>query len=158
MAIDGPLVVVVGEPTEFRALGTGGAPIEVHWWIDREDAAMLEAAGRTKDVVGKAVQLTALKKTTFELHAGKANGYSDGKVNLAAIEAPVEKPSLPFVGAGYGTLIIAVVILTIAGVLGLVGILSGEAVATLFGAIAGYIFVKAQQQGGDQSQPPASGD
>ena len=47
---------------------------------------------------------------------------------------------LPFVGAGWGSIVGAVTIATLAGALGLAKIIGGEAVATILGALAGYLF------------------
>jgi hypothetical protein len=99
------------------------------------------------------VKLTATKKGVFTLHA-EADEWTSGTVTVAAIIAPAESPTVAFVGRGYGT-IVAVVILTIAGVLALVGALASEAVATLLGAVAGYIFLKGVT--GDDTAP-SSGD
>ncbi len=65
---------------------------------------------------------------------------------------------LPFVGEGYGTVIVAVVLVALATVLGLLDVLDSSAVATLFGAVAGYIFFKAgaASLGGGQGAPAAA--
>jgi hypothetical protein len=154
LKIDGPAAVVVGEPTKFKALADD-EPIAARWTLDPQDAGTLESTGKADgEVIGDSVSVLATKKSVFKLRA-EAEGWSPGTVLLTAIAAPTETGTVAFVGRGYGTIMIAIVILTIAGVLGLVGALGSEAVATLFGAVAGYIFLKAQS-GGDTSA--ASGD
>jgi hypothetical protein len=62
---------------------------------------------------------------------------------IRAVYASPEQPSLPFVGEGYGTILLALAILTLATVLALMGKFSSDALATLFGALGGYIFYRA---------------
>lgn len=141
LQIKGDAMVVVGEKAEFKAVAADGTtPIEATWSVP-QDTATLESEGQNGHTVGgESVRLTALRAGVFLLSA-EADGDSD-EVSLTSIVAPAEAPKLPFVGSGYGAIIVAVAILTIAGVLSLAGKLASEAVATLFGALAGYIFLK----------------
>jgi hypothetical protein len=154
-------VVIVGTPTEFKALGRpkdadADAPVAATWTVSPSEGAALEAGGKTgAEVVGEAVKLVAKTKGVFTLQAA-ADKFNPATLTVIAIAAPAETPRIPYVGSGYGTIMIAVVILTVAGVLGVVGALASEAVATLFGAVAGFIFLKGAQSNGD-SAPPSGG-
>jgi hypothetical protein len=139
--IDGPGVVVVGEEAEFSAKRGDEGPA-VAWSI-----APVGAGDATVDPAsGPTTKVKAAAAGSYKLVA-REGATVVGEVSLNAIvpEGGAEENgsgALPFVGAGYGTLVIAVVILTVAGALGFAGILETSALATLFGAIAGYIFVK----------------
>ena len=141
--IKGDAVVVVGGRSEFKAVGPDGkTPVEATWTVP-EDAATLESGGQNGHTVeGESVWLTAKQAGVFLLGAEAAGDKADD-VSVTAIVAPATTGKVAFVGAGWGTIILAVLIVTIAGVLSLAGELASEAVAALLGALAGYIFLKA---------------
>lgn len=152
--IDGPLVVVVGQKTDYTALKRG-LPVEATWTVEPGDLTKpLDAAKKTSSVT-----IEAIKKGTFMITA-TVDGEKAPPYPVTAIEIPpAETSSLPFVGEGYGSILVAVVILSLASVLALMGKFSSDAVATLFGAVAGYIFYRVQQGTGssqaDAKVPPS---
>jgi hypothetical protein len=145
--ISGPPSVVVEEKAAFTVqTPDGSAPEgEPSWEVDPADAAKL------KELQGGKVHITATKEGIFRLHARVTEivgaepkelvSSTDVEATAPEEEEEVET-GLPFLGAGFGTIIIAILLLTIVGALALMQVLSGEAVATLFGAALGYIFGK----------------
>jgi hypothetical protein len=65
-------------------------------------------------------------------------------VFVAAVQPAGEAagPRLAWVGEGYGTILIAVTVVATVTVLGLLDVLDSSALAGLFGALVGYIFLK----------------
>ena len=47
---------------------------------------------------------------------------------------------LPFIGRGFGSILIVIILVAAVIVLALAGVLTGEAVAPIIAALAGYIF------------------
>jgi len=75
--------------------------------------------------------------------AGTAATSGSGK--RVVVTAPGRQPlGLAFIGEGWGHVVVAIVLASITAALGLAGALSGEAVATLLGALVGYVVAKAQ--------------
>jgi hypothetical protein len=64
---------------------------------------------------------------------------------------------LPFIGAGWGSVVVAIAIAAVTGALGLAGAITGEAVATILGALAGYVVAKGQTETRSPSQPQSGG-
>jgi hypothetical protein len=140
----GPAVATVGQPAHFEAKSEGEA-ISAAWSVDPDTAGTVDPAS------GTSTALTASKPGTVVLKAeGKdASGKTlQGAVHVTAIVASDRSGGLPLIGAGYGTVIIAIVAVAAVAVLGLLDILEGEAVATFFGGLLGYIFVKGGQAAG----------
>ena len=143
--IDGPSVIVAGEKTDFTAL-KDGQEVDATWEVKPTD--FTKPIDSTKET--KSVTVEGVKKGTFALIASSTLG--GGTVLINVIELPTAQDStLPFVGEGYGAVVIAIVILALASVLALMDKFSSDAVATLFGAVAGYIFYRAQQGSGSGS-------
>src|SRR5262249_11978779 len=70
--------------------------------------------------------------------AAGARAEATGK--RLVVSAPGRPPlGLSFIGEGWGHVVVAIVLASITAALGLAGALSGEAVATLLGALVGYI-------------------
>jgi hypothetical protein len=144
LEISGPGLIAVGEngaqtysvaPADAGASAVsapaGGA---TSWSVTPADAASVQPA------TGDSVKVTATRPGVFKVNAQRDG--SAGSVVVTAVDVS-GGATLPFVGAGYGTILIALALLTLATALGMEEVLSGEAIATLFGAVAGYIFLKA---------------
>lgn len=154
VTIDGPGIVTVGKPAAFTAR-QGSTEVIVDWSVEpaRENAP----AGASVDPAnGATTKLTATTAGSYKLTA-KLQGQMADQVTVMAV-APAGGGSggagLAFIGEGYGTLVLAIVVLAAATVLGILDILDGAALATLFGTIVGYIFVKgavATSGGGGQA-------
>jgi hypothetical protein len=146
--IDGPGVVTVGaQSTDYKATIDGKAADTATWTVEPANLAIVIPP------TGASVKVVAAVAGAFTLSAAVAGPpAASGKVQVAAI-APQNVPiELPFVGGGYGSIIIAIVLLATVIVLGLAAVLSGEAVATLLGGLLGYIFgVGASKKSGNQA-------
>lgn len=153
--IDGPLVVVVGQKTEYKAL-TDDKLAEATWTFEPADLIKPLDVSKTTS----SIAIEAVKKGTLRITATVEGKLPPRTIPVTVIEIPpAETSSLPFVGEGYGSILVAVAILALASVLALMGKLSSDAVATLFGAVAGYIFYRVQQgtrtSKADEKAPPS---
>src|SRR5260370_36181792 len=63
-----------------------------------------------------------------------------GEVQVAAVAPQLDGVELPFVGRGYGSVAMAIILVAAVIILGMAGVLSWEGVATLLGGLLGYIF------------------
>jgi hypothetical protein len=153
LKIVGPSVLKVGEATTFTAL-VDGVEASATWAVEPSDGISDPGAEASS------VALTASKAGTFKITA-TATG-ADGQpvsdsVQVTALQVPDKLPALPLIGAGYGTVTIAIVAITAVVVLGMLDFLDGQALATFFGGIIGYIFLKAGQGGVAQGPAGAPG-
>jgi hypothetical protein len=148
--LEGPAVAVVGQKAEFTATRDAD-PVDVTWTVDPSSAAEVDPSSPASKVL-----ITPTKKGTFKVRA--AIDGSTWETGVTAIDPSAQRSSLPFVGLGYGAVLIAIVILTLATVLALLGKFSSDAIATLFGALAGYVFFRVGTSGeGSSGSSSASG-
>ncbi len=132
--ITGPASVILGlKSPEFKVEVGGTQPASgVTWSVTPADAAAVlpSTSGATQIVAAKAGALTV---------SATVNGQTVS-LQVAALPDTPPKMKIPFVGGGLGSFYVAIMILALAGTLGILGVLTGEGVATIIGAIAGYIF------------------
>jgi hypothetical protein len=147
VTIDGPDIVVVGKPAEFVAKNNDGGQVVATWTADPADAT--EPLGEPTS----RLTLTATQSGTFSLTASAAGAAAIPK-HVTATVADVRGQPLPFVGAGWGSIVVVIVIAAVTGALGLSGQLNGEAVATILGTLAGYAVAKGQAESASR---PATG-
>lgn len=147
VSIAGPSVLMIGAAQAYTA-STQAGPVAADWTVTPEGLTIAPTHGET-------VQLTATKLGTYVLSATVTGQATPGRITVVALEAAKDSTggAVPFIGAGYGTVLLAVVLVALATVLGLVGVLDGTALGTLLGAIVGYVFVRGASGGGS----PASG-
>lgn len=91
----------------------------------------------------RAATIIADKEGSFKLAISKAQQPPLISVPISAIpkRTPSNNPlQIPFIGQGYGAVIITILLISAVIALGIVKVLSGEGVATILGAIAGYVF------------------
>ncbi len=134
--INGPGVVAVGSRAVYTVMDQDKKPVDdAKWTVNPADVASWSpAAGATSTVVPLKVgsfQLTAQRPSTPQMETF---------VTVATIVPQSGTENLPFLGQGYGSLVIAVLVVVAVILLALTGTLTGEAVATLFGGLLGYIF------------------
>ncbi len=132
LAVSGPGVVTVGIEAEFSITPDAEAG-EAKWTVVPADLASPASA------TGDTFKFKAQRAGAFTVNVER--GDATGSASVTAVGDSGAK--LPFVGAGYGTVVLATILITATIVLGLEDVLDGQAVATLFGALAGYIFHKA---------------
>lgn len=138
VTIDGPDMVVVGVPADFVAK-QGGTQVVATWTAD--PAAATAPLGDPSS----RVTITAKQAGSFSLTAAVAGSGSVPK-RVAAAPADRARQTLPFIGAGWGSVVVAIIIAALTGALGLAGALTGEGVATILGALVGYVVAKGQTE------------
>ena len=159
--IEGPAVVTVGvESGEFTAtVQKKPAPPETRWTVTPATSATVSPkSGPTVRVIATAAgaftiaaEVSAASDADFspenraslrpEAIAGlKASASVRGEVQVAAISQEVNAIELPFIGQGYGSIAMAIILVAAVIILGMAGVLSGEGVATLLGGLLGYVF------------------
>jgi hypothetical protein len=155
--IDGPLVIKLGQAAEFSAL-RGNQPIGANWTAPEAEQTSIKPASGTK------VEITSGKVQQFELTADKpdADPAFTVSVKVSVVDPGSEGGAgaeLPFLGAGYGSIFGTGLVLTFTSVLGIAGVLGGQAIATIIGGVVGYLFFRAahsngQEEGGATAQHP----
>jgi hypothetical protein len=140
--VTGPLRVEVNKPFTYVAEGVGiGTLPPIEWKVtpvtEGIDVILEEKAE------GREVRLVALSAGTFSLTA------SGGVYLPIKMDIQVEEPetaesgepfAIPYFGEGYGTQVLAILLLASIVVLAVTGRISDGTLATLLGALAGYIF------------------
>ena len=142
LAIAGSPTLTVGSPSTYTVT-LDDAPTDGTWTANPATAAAIAPT------TGSSVSVVALKAGSIKL-AAAAGGQT---VTLAVTaEAPVESSTaLPFIGPGWGSIIVSIVIAVVVAALGLAGILDGQAIAGLYGALVGYLFGVRTGAGGGAS-------
>jgi hypothetical protein len=131
--IEGPAIVTVGVMSaEFTATLDVTPAGMAAWRVDPAQAAAVNPGVASK------VRVVPAMSGGFTLSATVADAQAS--VQVAAVAPQPEAGELPFIGRGYGSLVIAVVLIVAVMILALAGILGGDAVSTLFGGLLGYIF------------------
>jgi|GEM_PF-5471236 hypothetical protein len=152
LEIDGPGFVAVGVPADFTVRRANGELANnAQWSVTPDDAASLSVN------TGSKVTVVPLKIGSFKLSASITAPNGGGSVLVTAIAPQATTEELPFIGQGYGSLVIAVLVVFAVIVLALTGILAGDAVATLFGGLLGYIFGVTIAAGGQSATGRSGG-
>ena len=134
----GPNIVPVGNASSaYTATVTAAGDVDVTWSVEPPTAAAVQPMKGLSVVVVAAVECAFTLKAT----ATPATGTPASKaLQVAAVRANSADVTLPFVGQGYGSVAIAIVVLTVVAWLGLAQVLDGQAVATVLGGLVGYVF------------------
>jgi hypothetical protein len=131
LAIAGSPTLTVGTPSTY-AVTLDGAPSDATWTADPGAAAAIAPT------TGSSVSVVALQPGSIKLAA--TVGGQTVTLTVTA-EARVESAiTLPFIGPGWGSIVVSIVIAVVVAALGLAGILDGQAIAGLYGALVGYLF------------------
>jgi hypothetical protein len=132
LKIDGPGFVAVGTHADYIAkIGSNESSADTQWTFAPEGAVGYNTQK------GPKVTVTPLQIGSFRLSAsvgGETVEYS------VAVVPPQATQELPFIGQGFGSLVIAVLVIVALILLGVTGVLNPEAVGTLLGGLLGYIF------------------
>jgi hypothetical protein len=150
LTIEGPSVLTVGIPAVFTATGADGKPIKVTW--SAHDTAGVNFSATE----GEKTEVTVDRPLTFAIVGTPDSGQAETK-QLTAVGASSDSPSFSSYASGYGSVVISVVLIAAATALGILNVLTGESLATLFGAIAGYIFFKAASPSSGGASTSSSG-
>lgn len=134
----GTASTVVGqESSEFSVVRVAdGAPAtDAVWSVDPATAAVVTPQQGAK------VRIVAATPGVFTVIAGVSSPkLGSAQLQVAAVAAQDNAVQLPFVGEAYGSIAIAIILIAAIIILAMIGVLSGEGVATLLGALLGYIF------------------
>ncbi|MGC4104804.1 MAG: hypothetical protein QM753_00425 [Thermomicrobiales bacterium] len=154
LVISGMSPLVVGTPQTFNVAAHSGAVVDGAdiRWSSEADGDLAKAIA-IQPAVGTSVSVTAFKPGSFTLHANHADSDAFAGASLPVTAAEPEPAgkgvTIPFFGHGYGSQVMAIVLMALATILAVRGIFGTGEVAVLFGAIAGYIFGVTKQGGGD---------
>lgn len=147
--VAGPAVIVVGEPTVYKATVQDAPATSCTWTLQPPDAATIEPA------TGAEITLTASKEGPITLNAA-VEGGEPTLVHLTAIAKSGESNSggVPLLGTGFAGVAAAITAFAIAGGLTALNILSGAAFIAFLGPVVGYFFAQAR----DSAQAGTSGN
>jgi hypothetical protein len=136
LKIEGPGFVPVRTNAEFKAWQDTSPATGAQWSTIPDDFARFIGPNQ-----GEKVTLTPQKTGPFVLTASIGTPpTAQGSVSVAAVALQPTTEELPFMGQGYGSLVIAVLVVVAVILLALTGVLTSDVVATLFGGLLGYIF------------------
>ena len=146
--IEGPASFVVARPSRpFKpvALDRANWP-RVEWFIDQSDRALLHrmSDGRVRIIASESGVYVLRDSCTID-------GVTyEGEVSVIALErAPGKILTIPWVGAGYGSILISVIVVGVLLILDLTEVLEGDETAPILGALIGYKFGKSAGGGGE---------
>lgn len=143
LSIAGPDTIVVGTGDTYTATLDGQPTSAAAWSVDPP------AAAKVKPATGATVTVTASRAGPFRLVA--TVGDAEVEIGVTAEAPPAAPTVLPFIGGGWGSVIVSILVAVIVAVLGLAGVLDGQAIAGLYGVLVGYLFgVKTPTTGGEK--------
>jgi hypothetical protein len=139
LTASGSSTLTLGKAADYSA--TPGALADgATWTVDPVDAAAVNPSKGAK------VKVVPAKVGAFKLTA--TSGSKTASLGIV-VEAPATNASvLPFIGGAWGSMIVSVVVVVVVAVLGIAGVLGREGIATLFGALVGYLFGVRSSTGG----------
>ena len=141
IVIAGPDTLTVGRSGEYSATMAGRAT-PVTWTVDPPDRANFDPTSPTGTV----------KVTPSAAGPLKIIANADvGNALCVTAEKPAEPAAsvLGYVGSGWGSIVVAILVAAVVGALGIAKVLDGQAIAGLYGALLGYLFgVQAHGDGG----------
>lgn len=132
LTIVGPDTVATGRRAAFSAVVDGRPASGASWAIEPADAGELSATS------GAGTSLLAKKAGPITVTA--TVGETSVSLPVTVEDAQPQGTVLPFVGAGWGSIVVAIVVITLIAVLGVGGVLSSEGIAGLLGTLIGYLF------------------
>jgi hypothetical protein len=109
------------------------------------------AAAKVAPATGATTTVRASRAGAFRLLA--TAGDASVEIGVTAEAPPAAPTVLPFIGGGWGSVIVSILVAVIVAVLGLAGVLDGQAIAGLYGVLVGYLFgVKTPTTGGGDAK------
>ena len=134
VVITGPDHLQAGASAHYVSRRAGGEVV-VPWTVQPAEILHVPAEATSHATI------TALKAGQVTLTAGGGTGK---KVVVTAAPGPRPLQGLLFIGEGWGHVVVAIILASITAALGLAGAITGEAVATILGALVGYVVAKSQ--------------
>jgi hypothetical protein len=139
VSIVGPKALSLNEPTNYLVQGdTAGANPS---WKVQGDATISPPSGQR-------TQLTA--KSAGAIILSVSVGTESATTEIAAT-APPRSSTIPFLGQGYGSVVIALSVASVTAALGLTNIINGQAVAGILGSLVTYSVVRGANAGSSGS-------
>jgi hypothetical protein len=133
LTINGPATIRVGVPATFTAT-VGEDAADATWTADPAAAAAIAPP------TGSSISVVAIKAGQIKLTAAVGARQVTLMTTAEAASSGSQTVTLPFIGAGWGSIIVSIVIAVVVAALGLAGVLDGQAIAGLYGALVGYLF------------------
>jgi hypothetical protein len=132
--VAGPQFLRVGEPVEYTATQNGRS-VSVAWEVQGTDTVTVEPP------TGDRVRVTASEPGPFALVAKVASRPEQPAILVVTAEKSGNAATvLGYVGAGWGAIVVSIVVAAIVAALGIAGVLDGQAIAGIYGALIGYLF------------------
>jgi hypothetical protein len=147
LKIDGPASIETSTTASYTLKEGDAAAASATWEVVAGTAALNQRADKpaVADVTAPAAGVITLKATKDGTSVTMQVAVTDA---MAAHDIKV-----PFLGSGWASVTIAVLLLVLITGLSLTGRLGSEALATLFGGVLGYIFGKATTGSGSNAAP-----
>ena len=136
LTVEGPLDIVLGGGAVAYTAKVNGVESAVSWSTASPDIVDIKAPGATSSTALVTPKIVGLVNLTAKTDTNLSVDFPIQVVSLVGSDGGV----LPVVAQGFGSIIVALVLMIILVVLGLSGVLSGEAIATIVGALVGYVF------------------
>ena len=142
LQVKGPQTLAIGvESSAYVAIMKDSAndkqepAQDAKWTVKPEDAASLSSDS------GPTVKVTSNRLGAFILHIDAGSPTTKSiDFPIASIQPASKAASIPFIGEGWGTIVLAIVFGTAVSLLGLSRVIDPALVGTLMGALLGYIF------------------
>jgi hypothetical protein len=133
LQIVGPSTVTVGQQVTFLAVGAPDGQVPA--WSVQGDATLSSNSGPSTRLTAQAVGAIYLTVTAGDAHVAMA---------ISAIAATTDQSSsVPFLGSGYGSVVIALAVASVTASLGLTNVINGQAVAGILGSLVTYSVTRA---------------
>ncbi len=133
LAVTGPTITSVQDPVELKATVAGKAHAVVWSVAPADGVGGVPAAG------ADTATLTFSKAGVYEV---LATAGSDVVIHSIVALPAAGETEVPFLGAGWGAVVIAITVAVFTAVLGLSGVVTSETVATVLGALVTFVVVK----------------
>ena len=138
-AVPGRFTAEVVPNNKFPPATTKLAP-DVTWRVDPAGSAAVNPTQGTQVSVRPVTPgvFTLLADSTCKVKNETIS--TSAKLQITAVEPVHAQVELPFIGSGYGSVLIGILLIAVILALAALRILSSEATASLLGVLAGYVF------------------
>jgi hypothetical protein len=137
--ISGSVTLPLDTPTTYLVKQDTGK--DTPQWAIQGDATLGSQTGTKTQVTAKGAGAIILSVQV---------GTEYGELEITATAAP-KASTIPFLGQGYGSVVIALSVASVTAALGLTNIINGQAVAGILGSLVTYSVVRGANAGGGDS-------
>ena len=147
----GPDQLTVGTPTGFIVINvpTTVTPADLRWSVVGEATLSGDTGDRTR--------LTATSAGSIRVEVSTADGGHHDAVMTTAQANSTGTTAVPFLGRGYGSVVIGLSVAAVTAALGLTKVIDGQAVAGILGSLVTYTVARGgeiQNSGGQATGEP----